>query len=47
LRKLGYARFVLLGQSMGTNRVLYYQATTRDPAIAATLLVSGPGNLFD
>jgi pimeloyl-ACP methyl ester carboxylesterase len=47
LRKLGYARFVLLGQSMGTNRVLYYQATTRDPTIAATLLVSGPGNLFD
>jgi predicted alpha/beta-fold hydrolase len=36
LRKLGYARFVLLGQSMGTNRVLYYQATTGDPSIAAT-----------
>src|SRR5713226_637396 len=47
LRKLGYARFVLLGQSMGTNRVLYYQATTGDPTIAATLLVSGPGNLFE
>ncbi|MGB0034133.1 MAG: alpha/beta fold hydrolase [Candidatus Acidiferrales bacterium] len=47
LRKLGYARFVLLGQSMGTNRVLYYQAATRDPSIPATVLVSGPGNLFE
>src|SRR6266568_3307987 len=47
LRKLGYARFVLLGQSMGTNRVLYYQVTTGDPTIAASLLVSGPGNLFE
>ena len=47
LRKLGYPRLVLLGQSMGTNRVLYYQAATGDPSIAATVLVSGPGNLFE
>jgi dienelactone hydrolase len=47
LRKLGYARFVLLGQSMGANRVLYYEAATGDPTIAATLLVSEPGNLFE
>src|SRR6266849_3068075 len=47
LRKLGYSRLVLLGQSMGTNRVLYYEAATRDPSIAATVLVSGPGNLFE
>ena len=46
LRKLGHSRFVLLGQSMGTNRVLYYHAASGDPAIAATVLVSGPGNLF-
>jgi pimeloyl-ACP methyl ester carboxylesterase len=47
LRKLGYSKLVLLGQSMGTNRVLYYQAVTGDPGIVATVLVSGPGNLFE
>jgi pimeloyl-ACP methyl ester carboxylesterase len=47
LRSLGYSKLVLLGQSMGTNRVLYYEAVTSDPAIAATVLVSGPGNLFE
>jgi pimeloyl-ACP methyl ester carboxylesterase len=47
LHQLGSSRLVLLGQSMGTNRVLYYQATTSDPSIVATVLVSGPGNLFD
>jgi pimeloyl-ACP methyl ester carboxylesterase len=47
LQKLGYSRLVLLGQSMGTNRVLYYQAAAGDPSIVATVLVSGPGNLFE
>jgi pimeloyl-ACP methyl ester carboxylesterase len=47
LRKLGYSKLVLLGQSMGTNRVLYYQASTSDPSVAATVLVAGPGNLFE
>ncbi len=47
LRRLGYSRLVLLGHSMGTNRVLYYQAATGDPGIVATLLVAGPGNLFE
>src|SRR5262249_28696056 len=47
LRKLGLSRLALLGQSMGTNRVLYYQAATADPSIVATILVSGPGNLFE
>jgi len=47
LRELGHAQFVLLGQSMGTNRVLYYQASSGDPSIVATVLVSGPGNLFE
>jgi pimeloyl-ACP methyl ester carboxylesterase len=47
LRQLGHKRIVLLGQSMGTNRVLYYQAASGDPDIAATVLVSGPGDLFE
>lgn len=46
LHRLGARKVVLLGQSMGTNRVLYYQAASRDPAIVATVLVSGPGSLF-
>ena len=46
LRSLGARKIVLLGQSMGTNRVLYYQAASGDPTIVATVLVSGPGNLF-
>jgi pimeloyl-ACP methyl ester carboxylesterase len=47
LRKLGHSKLVLLGQSMGTNRVLYYQAAASDPDFAATVLVAGPGNLFE
>jgi len=47
LRGLGHKRMALLGQSMGTNRVLYYQAASGDPDIAATVLVSGPGDLFE
>jgi len=47
LRSLGHTQFVLLGQSMGTNRVLYYETATGDPSVVATVLVAGPGNLFD
>jgi len=47
LHELGHKRVVLLGQSMGTNRVLYYQAASGDPDVAATILVSGPGDLFE
>ena len=47
LRGLGHKRLVLIGQSMGTNRVLYYQAANGDPDIAATVLVSSPGDLFE
>jgi pimeloyl-ACP methyl ester carboxylesterase len=47
LRTRGHLRLVLLGQSMGTNRALYYQAATGDPNIVATVLVAGPGNLFE
>jgi pimeloyl-ACP methyl ester carboxylesterase len=46
LHSLGASKVVLLGQSMGTNRVLYYQAASDDPSIAGTVLASGPGNLF-
>lgn len=46
LHSLGIRKIVLLGQSMGVNRVLYYQASSADPSIVATVLVSGPGNLF-
>jgi dienelactone hydrolase len=46
LHSLGASKIVLLGQSMGTNRVLYYQAVSGDSSIVATVLVSGPGNLF-
>jgi pimeloyl-ACP methyl ester carboxylesterase len=47
LRNLGHSKLVLVGQSMGTNRVLYYQAAASDPSVAATVLVAGPGNLFE
>ncbi len=47
LREHSDSRLVLLGQSMGTNRVLYYQAAAGDPSVVATVLVSGPGNLFE
>ena len=47
LRKQGHSKLIVLGQSMGTNRVLYYQAATSDPSVAATVLVAGPGNLFE
>jgi pimeloyl-ACP methyl ester carboxylesterase len=47
LRERSYSRLVLLGQSMGTNRVLYYQAAAGDPNVIATVLISGPGNLFE
>jgi pimeloyl-ACP methyl ester carboxylesterase len=47
LRGLGHKRLALLGQSMGTNRVLYYQAASGDRDIAATVLVSAPGDLFE
>ncbi len=36
----------LYGHSMGTNRVLYYQAETRDQRITGIILTGPPGNLF-
>ncbi len=43
----GASRIVLVGQSMGTNRVLFYQAATQDPRVRGLVLMAGPGNLFE
>jgi len=37
----------LYGHSMGTNRVLYYHTTTKDPRIAGIILTGPPGNLYE
>ncbi len=37
----------LYGHSMGSNRVLYYQAETKDPRVAGTIITGPPGNLFE
>lgn len=44
---LGYRSIFLYGHSMGTNRVLYYMAATRDSRIKGILLTGPPGNLFE
>ncbi len=46
LRDIGHSKYILLGQSMGSNRVLYYEAASHDPSVVATVLVSCPGDLF-
>jgi predicted alpha/beta-fold hydrolase len=43
----GFNPLFLHGHSMGTNRVLYYLAETRDPRILGALLTGPPGNLFE
>jgi pimeloyl-ACP methyl ester carboxylesterase len=47
MARLGYNPIFLFGHSMGTNRVLYYFATTGDSRIKGVLLTGPPGNLFD
>ncbi len=47
MAQLGYKSIFLHGHSMGTNRVLYYLASTRDPRIKGVLLTGPPGNLFE
>ena len=37
----------LYGHSMGSNRVLYYQAATKDPRITGAILTGPPGNLYE
>jgi pimeloyl-ACP methyl ester carboxylesterase len=46
LARRQYKKLFLYGHSMGTNRVLYYQAATRDPRISGIILTGPPGNLF-
>jgi alpha-beta hydrolase superfamily lysophospholipase len=47
LARRGAAPLVLVGSSLGTNRVLYYLAETRDPRIRAVVLLSAVGNPFE
>jgi pimeloyl-ACP methyl ester carboxylesterase len=47
MARLGYNPIFLFGHSMGTNRVLYYFATTGDSRIKGVLLTGPPGNLFE
>lgn len=47
MARLGYAPIFLFGHSMGTNRVLYYVATTGDSRVKGILLTAPPGNLFE
>jgi pimeloyl-ACP methyl ester carboxylesterase len=47
MARLGYTPIFLFGHSMGTNRVLYYVATTGDSRIKGILLTGPPGNLFE
>ena len=47
MARLGYNPIFLFGHSMGTNRVLYYFATTGDSRIKGVFLTGPPGNLFE
>jgi pimeloyl-ACP methyl ester carboxylesterase len=47
MARLGYNPIFLFGHSTGTNRVLYYFATTGDSRIKGVLLTGPPGNLFE
>jgi pimeloyl-ACP methyl ester carboxylesterase len=47
MARLGCNPIFLFGHSMGTNRVLYYFATTGDSRIKGVLLTGPPGNLFE
>jgi pimeloyl-ACP methyl ester carboxylesterase len=47
LARSGASPVVLVGQSMGTNRVLYYLAETQDPRVRAMVLMAAPGNLLE
>lgn len=47
LARRGVAPLALVGESLGTNRVLMYVAETGDPRIKAVVLMSGPGNAFE
>ena len=46
MARRGYGPLFLYGHSMGTNRVLYYLASTDDPRVPGVILTGPPGNLF-
>jgi pimeloyl-ACP methyl ester carboxylesterase len=47
MERRGYNPIFLYGHSMGTNRVLYYQAETGDPRVTGVVLTGPPGNLYE
>jgi len=47
LARRGVTPLAIVGESLGTNRVLYYVAETQDPRIRAVALLAGPGNAFE
>jgi len=47
MQRRGCRPIFLYGHSMGTNRVLYYQAAAKDPRIAGAVLTGPPGNLYE
>ncbi|HYL81715.1 MAG TPA: alpha/beta fold hydrolase, partial [Candidatus Acidoferrum sp.] len=47
LAQRGATRIALLGQSLGTNRVLFYLAETQDPRVSDLILMAPPGNLLE
>jgi len=47
LAERGAAHIVLVGQSLGTNRVLFYLAETQDPRVRDLILMAPPGNLLE
>ena len=47
LARRGASSVVLVGHSMGTNRVLCYLAETQDPRVLGLVLMAGPGNLLE
>jgi pimeloyl-ACP methyl ester carboxylesterase len=47
LAQRGATHIVLLGQSLGTNRVLFYLAETQDPRVGYLILMAPPGNLLE
>ncbi len=47
LTRRGIAPLAIVGESLGTNRVLFYVAETRDPRVRAVVLLAGPGNAFE
>lgn len=47
LARRGIAPLAIIGESLGTNRVLFYVAETQDPRVRAVALLAGPGNAFE